>query len=74
MPFGSHHLRQEAAARAEEPDVAFQYETGLKGLAITNELKLVWRELDCDDMDLMPDCLPGYRMTYAPTRLPRLRF
>lgn len=42
---GSNLLRQEAIAKTEEPDVAFKYEAGLKGFAITDQSKLVWRDL-----------------------------
>jgi hypothetical protein len=42
---GSNLLRQEAIAKTENPDVAFKYEAGLKGFAITNSTQVDWRDL-----------------------------
>jgi hypothetical protein len=41
---GSNLLRQEAIASTQAPDVAFIYKAGLKGFAIANNTKLVWRD------------------------------
>ncbi len=42
---GSNLLRQEAIARTEEPSVAYKYLAGLKGLAIGDHTRLVWRDV-----------------------------
>ena len=41
---GSNLLRQEAVAKTSAPDVAYIYKAGLKGFAIHNDTKLVWRD------------------------------
>jgi hypothetical protein len=41
---GSNLLRQEAVAKTTAPDVAYIYKAGLKGLAIGDNTKLVWRD------------------------------
>jgi hypothetical protein len=41
---GSSLLRQEAAASTSAPDVAYIYKAGLKGFAIHDDTKLVWRD------------------------------
>jgi hypothetical protein len=41
---GSNLLRQEAMAKTEAPDVAFIYKAGLKGFAIHDNTRLVWRD------------------------------
>ena len=41
---GSNLLRQEAIAKTEEPSVAYIYKAGLKGFAIEDDTKLVWRD------------------------------
>ncbi|HVZ28263.1 MAG TPA: hypothetical protein VG798_06365, partial [Rhizomicrobium sp.] len=41
---GSNLLRQEAIAKTNAPDVAFIYKAGIKGLAINDASKLVWRD------------------------------
>lgn len=41
---GSNLLRQEAIAKTEEPSVAYIYKAGLKGFAIGDTTKLVWRD------------------------------
>ncbi len=41
---GSSLLRQEAVASTEAPDVAYIYKAGLKGLAIRDDTKLLWRD------------------------------
>jgi hypothetical protein len=41
---GSNLLRQEAIARTEEKSVAYKYLGGLKGFAITDDSKVVWRD------------------------------
>jgi hypothetical protein len=41
---GSNLLRQEAIASTQEPSVAYIYKAGLKGFAIADETKLVWRD------------------------------
>src|SRR6185437_2965270 len=41
---GSNLLRQEAIAKTEQPSVAYIYKAGLKGFAIDNNTKLVWRD------------------------------
>jgi hypothetical protein len=42
---GSNLLRVEAIAKTEEPSVAYKYSAGLKGLAIHDETRLVWRDV-----------------------------
>ena len=41
---GSNLLRQEAIAKTEAPSVAYIYKAGLKGFAIGDDTKLVWRD------------------------------
>jgi hypothetical protein len=41
---GSNLLRQEAIAKTDKPSVAYIYKAGLKGFAIDNDTKLVWRD------------------------------
>ncbi len=41
---GTNLLRQEAIARTEEPSVAYKYVGGLKGFAIANGSRVVWRD------------------------------
>ena len=41
---GSNLLRQEAVASTQAKDVAFIYKAGLKGFAIRNDTKVVWRD------------------------------
>jgi hypothetical protein len=41
---GSNLLRQEAVASTQAQDVAFIYKAGLKGFAIGNDTKVVWRD------------------------------
>jgi hypothetical protein len=41
---GSNLLRQEAVASTQAKDVAFIYKAGLKGFAIGNDSKVVWRD------------------------------
>jgi hypothetical protein len=41
---GSNLLRQEAIAKTDARDVAFIYKAGIKGLAINDASKLVWRD------------------------------
>ncbi len=41
---GSNLLRQEAIAETDRPSVAYIYKAGLKGFAIDNKTKLVWRD------------------------------
>jgi hypothetical protein len=41
---GSNLLRQEAVASTQAKDVAFIYKAGLKGFAIANDTKVVWRD------------------------------
>ena len=41
---GSSLLRQEALASTDAPDVAYIYKAGLKGFAIKDDTKLVWRD------------------------------
>ena len=41
---GSNLLRQELIAKTTEPSVAYKYVGGLKGFAITDNTKLVWRD------------------------------
>jgi hypothetical protein len=41
---GSNLLRQEAVASTDAKDVAFIYKAGLKGFAIANSSKVVWRD------------------------------
>jgi hypothetical protein len=41
---GSNLVRQEAIAKTEEPSVAYKYVAGVKGLAIGNDTRLVWRD------------------------------
>ncbi len=41
---GSNLLRQEAIAKTDAPSVAFIYKAGLKGFALGNDTKLVWRD------------------------------
>jgi hypothetical protein len=41
---GSNLLRQEAIAKTDARDVAFIYKAGIKGLALTDASKLVWRD------------------------------
>ena len=41
---GSNLLRQEAIASTQQKDVAFIYKAGLKGFAIKDDTKVVWRD------------------------------
>src|SRR5437016_1529946 len=41
---GSNLLRQEAIARTSEPSVAYKYVAGLKGFAIADDTRVVWRD------------------------------
>jgi hypothetical protein len=41
---GSSLLRQEAIAKTDAPDVAYIYKAGLKGFAIKDDTRLVWRD------------------------------
>jgi hypothetical protein len=41
---GSNLLRQEAVAKTDAPDVAYVYKAGLKGFAIGDNTKVVWRD------------------------------
>jgi hypothetical protein len=41
---GSNLLRQEAIAKTDEDSVAFIYKAGLKGFALRNDTRLVWRD------------------------------
>jgi hypothetical protein len=41
---GSNLLRQEAIARTEQPSVAYKYLAGLKGFAIANGARVIWRD------------------------------
>jgi hypothetical protein len=41
---GSNLLRQEAVVKTESPDVAFIYRAGLRGLALDDNTKLMWRD------------------------------
>jgi len=41
---GTNLLRQEAIAKTEEPSVAYKYLAGLKGFAIGDDTKIVWRD------------------------------
>ena len=41
---GSNLLRQEAIARTEQPSVAYKYLAGLKGFAIENGTRVIWRD------------------------------
>jgi hypothetical protein len=45
---GTNLLRQEAIAKTDEPSVAYKYVGGLKGLAIGNDTRLVWRDVARD--------------------------
>src|SRR5690242_2868935 len=42
---GTNLLRQEAIAKTEEPSVAYKYVGGLKGLAVGNDTRIVWRDV-----------------------------
>jgi hypothetical protein len=42
---GTNLLRQEAIAQTEEPSVAYKYVGGVKGLAIGNDTRVVWRDV-----------------------------
>jgi hypothetical protein len=42
---GTNLLRQEAIAKTDEPSVAYKYVAGLKGLAIGNDTRIVWRDV-----------------------------
>ena len=41
---GTNLLRQEAIAKTEEPSVAYKYVAGLKGFAIGDDSRIVWRD------------------------------
>jgi hypothetical protein len=41
---GTNLLRQEAIAKTSEPSVAYKYVAGLKGFAISDSTRLVWRD------------------------------
>ncbi len=41
---GANLLRQEAIAKTNEPSVAYKYNGGLKGFAITDNTRVVWRD------------------------------
>lgn len=42
---GTNLLRQEAIAKTDEPSVAYKYVAGLKGLPITADTRVVWRDV-----------------------------
>jgi hypothetical protein len=42
---GTNLLRQEAIAKTDEPSVAYKYVAGVKGMAIANDTRLVWRDV-----------------------------
>lgn len=42
---GSNLLRQEAIAKTDQPSVAYKYVGGLKGFAIDNNTRVVWRDV-----------------------------
>jgi hypothetical protein len=42
---GTNLLRQEAIAKTDEPSVAYKYVGGLKGFAIGNDTRVVWRDV-----------------------------
>jgi len=42
---GTNLLRQEVVARTEAPSVAYKFVAGLKGFAIGNDTRLVWRDV-----------------------------
>ncbi|HEY3936944.1 MAG TPA: hypothetical protein VGL97_05915, partial [Bryobacteraceae bacterium] len=42
---GSNLLRQEVIAKTEEPSVAYKYVAGLKGFAIGEQTRIVWRDV-----------------------------
>jgi hypothetical protein len=42
---GTNLLRQEAVAKTDELSVAYKYIAGLKGLAIGNDTRIVWRDV-----------------------------
>jgi len=42
---GTNLLRQEAIAKTDEPSVAYKYVAGMKGLSITNDTRVVWRDV-----------------------------
>jgi hypothetical protein len=41
---GSNLLRQEAVAKTDEDNVAYIYKAGMKGFALSDETKIVWRD------------------------------
>ena len=41
---GTNLIRLEAVAKTDEPSVAYKYDAGLKGLAIENSSRIVWRD------------------------------
>ncbi|MES1258204.1 MAG: hypothetical protein ABUS51_07230 [Acidobacteriota bacterium] len=41
---GTNLLRQEAIAKTDEPSVAYKYSAGLKGFAIADDSRVVWRD------------------------------
>ena len=41
---GTNLLRQEAIAKTEEKSVAYKYQAGLKGFAIDDDTRLIWRD------------------------------
>ena len=41
---GTNLLRQEAIAKTSEPSVAYKYVAGLKGFAIADDTRVVWRD------------------------------
>jgi hypothetical protein len=41
---GTNLLRQEAIAKTNEPSVAYKYNAGLKGFAIADDSRVVWRD------------------------------
>src|SRR5689334_4997864 len=42
---GTNLLRQEAIAKTDEPSVAYKYVAGLKGFAISDSTRVVWRDV-----------------------------
>lgn len=42
---GSNLLRQEAIAKTDQPSIAYKYNAGLKGFPVTDQSRVVWRDV-----------------------------
>lgn len=60
---GSNLVHQIVIAKTEKPSVAFKYDAGLKGLPITPEARVVWRDLSDRTQDYQFGSAPAGAVT-----------